>query len=103
MFAEDDFSQRLSNLRTNKGISARDMSLSLGQNPGYINSIENGKAFPTMSNFFSICEFLGVSPKEFFETEISDPCKFNALINNLKRLNIRQIELITQLVKELAE
>ncbi|MCR5669239.1 MAG: helix-turn-helix transcriptional regulator, partial [Lachnospiraceae bacterium] len=37
-----EFSERLSKLRLQKGISARDMSLSLGQSPSYINNIENG-------------------------------------------------------------
>lgn len=37
---EESFYERLSQLRMKKGISARDMSLSIGQNPGYINSIE---------------------------------------------------------------
>ena len=39
---EEDFAKRLSALRQEKGASARDMSLSLGQNAGYINNIENG-------------------------------------------------------------
>ena len=39
----EDFSERLSKLRNQKGVSARDMSLSIGQNPCYINNIENGK------------------------------------------------------------
>lgn len=33
---EDLFYQRLIKLRTEKGVSARDMSLSIGQSPGYI-------------------------------------------------------------------
>lgn len=36
---EKEFAQRLAQLRTQKGISARDMSLSIGQNPGYINTM----------------------------------------------------------------
>lgn len=48
---KEAFSKRLVQLRMAKGVSARDMSLSLGQNPGYINSIENNKTFPSMSNF----------------------------------------------------
>ena len=39
---KQEFSERLSTLRINKGVSARDMSLSIGQSPGYINNIENG-------------------------------------------------------------
>ena len=38
---EKDFSLRLAQLREKKGVSARDMSLSIGQSPGYINNIEN--------------------------------------------------------------
>ena len=41
---ENDFAKRLSELRIQKGVSARDMSLSLGQNSGYINHIENRQA-----------------------------------------------------------
>lgn len=39
MMDEKAFSLRLSKLRERKGVSARDMSLSIGQNPGYINNI----------------------------------------------------------------
>lgn len=65
---ETEFSDRLCKLRTQKKVSARDMSLSLGQSPGYINRIENRKALPSMSSFFAICEFLGVTPAEFLTT-----------------------------------
>ena len=64
------FPQRLTQLRMQKGVSARDMSLSIGQNTGYINSIESGKNFPTMKNFFYICEYLHITPKEFFEKRL---------------------------------
>ena len=37
-----EFAGRLSAIRAAKGISAREMSLSLGQGAGYINNIENG-------------------------------------------------------------
>lgn len=47
---EEQFSKRLTELRTQKGVSARDMSLSIGQNPGYIRAIESGTSFPTMAN-----------------------------------------------------
>lgn len=40
---EDFVPERLAKLRTQKGVSARDMSLSLGQANNYINNIENKK------------------------------------------------------------
>ena len=52
---KEQFSKRLVELRMNKGVSARDMSLSIGQSAGYINNIENGVNFPSMTVFFYIC------------------------------------------------
>ena len=43
---EEFFSRRLAQLRAQKGVSAREMSLAIGQNSSYINRIENQRAFP---------------------------------------------------------
>ncbi|MDD6035290.1 MAG: hypothetical protein PUC30_03735 [Lachnospiraceae bacterium] len=43
---EEDYVSRLTQLSLERNVSARDMSLSLGQNPGYINNIESGKTTP---------------------------------------------------------
>lgn len=59
---------RLRELRKKAKVSARKMSLELGQNPGYINNIENLRSFPTIQNFFQICEYLNVTPETFFKT-----------------------------------
>ena len=95
---EKEFAQRLAQLRTQKGVSARDMSLSIGQNPGYINTIENGKAFPTMANFFYICEFLNITPQEFFDISSNSPVKLRELMENLKKLNAQQIDALAIIV-----
>lgn len=100
---EKDFAQRLAQLRTQKGISARDMSLSIGQNPGYINTIENGKAFPTMMNFFYICEFLDVTPQEFFDMSNQSPEKLHVLMEQLKKLNPEQLNAISIIVNDLSD
>ncbi len=42
---EDFFVDRLTSLRNQKNVSAREMSLALGQNESYINRIENRLAF----------------------------------------------------------
>lgn len=63
---EKEFSLRLAQLRSEKGVSARDMSLSIGQNASYINNIENGKALPSMTGFFYICEYLNITPGGVF-------------------------------------
>ncbi len=95
---EKEFALRLATLRNQRGVSARDMSLSLGQNPGYINTIENGKAFPTMTNFFYICEFLHVSPQEFFDPASKTPEKLRNLTEKMKLLSENQLDALTVIV-----
>lgn len=100
---EKDFQIRLAQLREQKGVSARDMSLSIGQNPGYINNIETGKALPSMSGFFYICDFLKLEPKDFFDIDAKNPERLNAIINDLKRLDDDQLESISSIVRGLAK
>ena len=87
-----DFIKRMVELRMNKGVSARDMSLSIGQSPGYINNIENGVNYPSMTTFFYICDYFGISPKEFFDTETSNPTKAHALLAAAQGLSDDQLD-----------
>ena len=103
MMDEKDFSLRLSKLREKKGVSARDMSLSIGQNPGYINNIETGKSMPSLAGIFYICDYLGITPAEFFDTESDNPARLKELIGYLKLLDAEQLENVTAIVKSLAK
>lgn len=98
---EELFPVRLAKLREQKGVSARDMSLSIGQNAGYINNIENGKALPSMAGFFFICEYLHISPQEFFDFDSEQPEALDAVVKNLKKLNKRQLQNISEIVEDL--
>lgn len=97
------FSKRLAELRIQKGVSARDMSLSLGQNPGYICAIESGSAFPAMSSFFYICEYLNVTPQEFFDFNEDHADGINALVNQLDKLDEEQIQTLTAFIKTIVK
>lgn len=96
-----DFSQRLSELRINKGVSARDMSLSIGLSPSYINNIETGISYPSMTTFFYICEFLNITPMEFFDFESVNPAKEHELLLAAKGLDSKQLETLIDLAKGL--
>ncbi len=97
---EGDFALRLAKLRTQKGVSAREMSLSIGANSGYINNIETGKALPSMANFFFICDYLGISAMEFFEEDNTCPDRLRNLVDELKGLSPDQLNIISQLARE---
>ena len=100
---ENEFQTRLAQLREKKGVSARDMSLSIGQNPGYINNIETGKVLPSISVFFYICEYLQLSPKDFFDIDAKNPEKLNELIKDLKKLDDKQLDSIASIVQGLVK
>jgi len=78
---------RIAQLRGQKGVSARDMSLSIGQSENYTNMIENHRTLPSMSMFFVICEYLGTNPQDFFDAGSSNPKLLSDLIATLKTLD----------------
>ncbi|MBE6907968.1 helix-turn-helix domain-containing protein [Marasmitruncus massiliensis] len=98
---EKFLSERIAKLRAIKKVSARDMSLSIGQNENYINHIENGKSFPSMQVFFYICEYLKISPKEFFDDGAENPALIKEVVEDLNTLDEKQITNIHEIIKGL--
>lgn len=97
------FAERLTQLRVEKGVSARDMSLSLGQSESYINKIENKRTLPSMTGFFYICEYFEIEPQEFFDTQMISPTKSAEIMQALGRLSPARAEHLLQLINDLAE
>lgn len=64
---------RITQLRLQKGISEYKMSYDLGHSRGYINNISSGKTLPSMTEFFAICDYFGITPIEFFDTNQKNP------------------------------
>ena len=78
------------------------MSLAIGQNASYINRIENHLAFPSMQCFFYICEYLELSPAEFFQYDLPDPVKLNEITKSLKKLDAKQLDIIASVIEGLS-
>ena len=100
----DTFGDLLRTFRNQRGLSAREMSLALGQNVNYINLIENGKRLPSMQGFFSICEYMQISPAEFFsaglsKSEIAD----RNLYESLTKLTTKQKQILVDFIKEFSD
>lgn len=98
---DEFFPERLAQLRTHKGVSARDMSLSIGQTENYINQIENKHSLPSMSSFFNICDYLEVSPSEFFNEGINNPEAINNIVQELAKLDDDSLEYILGIVRKI--
>jgi len=98
---ESFIAERLAQLRQGKGVSARDMSISIGQNENYINQVENRKTMLSMQGFLYVCEYLNISPMDFFDTGNPYPENLNALVENLKKLNQKALSHVAGIVEEL--
>ena len=65
--------ERIPQLRIQKGVSEYKMSYDLGHSRGYINNISSGKTLPSMTEFFAICDYFGISPVEFLDSNTPNP------------------------------
>lgn len=98
---EEYTQDRIAQLRIEKGVSARDMSLSLGQNNSYINQIENRKALPSLQGLFYICEYFGITPQQFFDEGDAYPVQLAELVEDMKKLDATMLAHISAIVKEI--
>lgn len=99
MVLKEFVAQRISNLRSEKGISARDLSLTLGLSATYINRVENGKLSPSLEIIEYICEYFHLSVKEFFDSDQSSPVFQKKLIEASSGLQNTQIDTLTEIAK----
>ena len=91
--------ERVGTLRDQKGISARDMSLTIGQSAGYINNIENKHNAPSMKGFFYICEFFQIDPKDFFDDKVAAPGLFKDLMAECKKLDKESMQGLLEFIR----
>ena len=98
---------RISVLRTKKNVSEYRMSTDLGHSKSYMQSISSGRSVPSLGEFLYICEYLGVTPREFFDEDIAEPqlvqklyeltrnmseADLNVLISTAERLNDKEYD-----------
>lgn len=93
--------QRITQLRIQKNVSEYKMSMDLGHSKGYIQSISSGRALPSMSEFLTICDYFGITPLEFFDTNDNEIILLKELNKEINKMNKDDINLLTQMAKRL--
>ena len=93
---------RFSVILTQKYVSESRMSTDLGLSIIYMKIISSGRSMPSLGEFLYICEYLGVTPREFFDEDMKEPqlvqklyeltrnmseADLNVLISTAERLN----------------
>ncbi|MGN0525824.1 MAG: helix-turn-helix domain-containing protein [Acutalibacteraceae bacterium] len=93
--------QRITQLRMQKNVSEYKMSMDLGHSKGYIQSITSGRALPSMSEFLTICDYFGITPLEFFDTNENEVILLKELNKEVSEMNKDDVGLLIQLAKRL--
>lgn len=92
---------RITQLRIQKGVSEYKMSYDLGHSRGYINNISSGKTLPSMTEFFAICDYFGITPLEFFDSETSNPKLKQSVLSAIGQLDEADLQLTLINIKRL--
>lgn len=93
---------RITQLRLQKGVSEYKMSYDLGHSRGYINNISTGKALPSLSELFAICEYFGITVIEFFGAT-EDPNLLRKTSDGLKNLSAADLSLVQSIISRLMQ
>lgn len=93
--------ERITRLRLQKGVSEYKMSYDLGHSRGYINNISSGKTLPSMTEFFAICEYFGITPVEFFDDRAENPRLSKELLAALGELDEADLSLTLTVVRRI--
>lgn len=75
---------RITQLRMQKSVSEYKMSYDLGHSRSYIYNISSGKSLPPMAEFLEICDYLGVTPSDFFNDSTKTPSWYSPPLKKLK-------------------
>ena len=91
--------KRIANLRLSKGLSARKLSLELGQGENYIAHIENRQSNISIENLEAVCEYFQISLSDFFDTNTEYPLQYKELIEELNKLDSIELAKVIEMVK----
>lgn len=95
--------ERITELRIKKGVSEYKMSTELGHSKSYIQSITSGRSLPSLSEFLYICDYLSVTPKDFFDQDITEPLLLRQLINLSQNMSDKDLLALINIADRLNE
>lgn len=93
--------ERITQLRLQKGVSEYRMSYDLGRSRSYVYNISSGKSLPPMAEFLQICDYFGITPKQFFDDASGNPALLQTAIKEMQKLDDDDLMLIIGLIRRL--
>ncbi len=69
----DTIMNRITELREQKGVSEREMSIALGNSPNYSYFMKKNKSIPSLPMLNAVCQYLGITLPDFFHFDNHAP------------------------------
>lgn len=95
--------ERMTQLRLEKNVSERQMSLDLGHSPSYINGIILGKKTPSLTEMFFICEYFGLDTADFFNTKIEISILKQSIIHEVCTKDDKDLLVVSEILRYLPQ
>lgn len=99
----DFIRQRITELRIKKGVSEYQMSLDLGHSRSYLQNIASGRSKPSIEEFLYMCEYLNVSPRDFFDESKTEPILVQKALDGMCTLSDRDLIFLLSMIDRLNE
>ncbi len=99
----DFIRNRITELRIKKGVSEYQMSLDLGHSRSYIQNIASGRSKPSIDEFLYICEYLNVSPRDFFDEGVAEPVLIQKAIDGMRQLSDKDLLSLLSIIDRFVE
>ena len=98
---EEFIRNRITELRLKKGVSEYQMSMDLGQNKNYVQAISSGRALPSMKQFLNICEYMEITPFQFFYAHENNPQLIKKALDGMRKLSDDDLIMLIGLIGRL--
>ena len=54
---------------------------------------------PSLAGVFYICDYLDITPSEFFDMDSKNPAKITALLEDMRHLDDKQLDAVATIIK----
>ena len=90
--------QRITDLRIEKGVSEYQMSLDLGHSRSYMQNISAGRSKPSIEEFLYICDYFGITPRDFFDEKNQEPILIQKALSGMRSLTDKELVALINLI-----
>ena len=93
--------ERITALRKQKGVSERQMSLDIGKSENYMRNIRTGAVMPPVSMLLTICDYVGVSLRDFSDPDLDNPTLMSKLTKTARNLDENSLKAVLSVANAL--